>query len=192
MFLQPLPLGIYTFLLCLYIYGIWNAEEKSPRDSDAIPVGEKEFAWIIQAMGLLWFLSLLLPYFTPPLQMLPSTWALSIGVTISLFGTWFRAFAIRSLGDEFTYVLCIREQHTLHQEGVYAYIRHPSYTGTFLEVIGMMIAVRSLWGLLLFLLGAGLMIGIRVEREERMLLEHFGPAYAEYMKRTKRFVPWLF
>jgi protein-S-isoprenylcysteine O-methyltransferase Ste14 len=32
----------------------------------------------------------------------------------------------------------------------------------------------------------------RIRVEERALLRHFGPAYAEYVSRTKRLVPGLY
>jgi protein-S-isoprenylcysteine O-methyltransferase Ste14 len=32
---------------------------------------------------------------------------------------------------------------------------------------------------------------VRIQREEKMMLENFGDEYRSYMRETKRLVPWL-
>jgi protein-S-isoprenylcysteine O-methyltransferase Ste14 len=32
----------------------------------------------------------------------------------------------------------------------------------------------------------------RIKLEERMLIEHFGAEYTEYMKRSKRLIPFIY
>ena len=74
--------------------------------------------------------------------------------------------------------------------GVYAYIRHPLYTGNILYFLGMTIASQSLWSILLFC--AFIWFFNRSARlEEQRLSERF-PEYAAYMRRTKRFIPFIF
>lgn len=41
------------------------------------------------------------------------------------------------------------------------------------------------------LVGLCVIVLLRVQCEERMMIEKFGDAYREYMKRTGRFVPLL-
>ncbi len=73
--------------------------------------------------------------------------------------------------------------------GLYAYMRHPRYTGMFCAVIGaallagtpLLWAILALWWILA-------LIVIRLEELE--LIGRFGPAYREYQKRVPPFLPF--
>ena len=41
------------------------------------------------------------------------------------------------------------------------------------------------------LVGAAVLYAFRVQREEQMMLEHFGEDYRGYTVRTKRIIPWI-
>jgi protein-S-isoprenylcysteine O-methyltransferase Ste14 len=78
------------------------------------------------------------------------------------------------------------------QNGPYRFIRHPSYSGTFLTMLGVGLAVTN-WASLLFLLLfvlAGHLYRVRVE--EQALMRILGQPYIAYMHRTKRFIPLVF
>jgi len=75
--------------------------------------------------------------------------------------------------------------------GPFRYIRHPLYASLILLVWGAMLKSGSLASIFFTLLATGfLFIAARVEEEEN--LERFGETYAEYMERTKMFVPGVF
>jgi len=79
----------------------------------------------------------------------------------------------------------------LHQGGLYAHVRHPSYAG----MMGAMLGVCLLAGTLtLWAVTAAWLMLMRtmVFLEERELLARFGPAYAEYRKRVPAFLPFRF
>ena len=42
------------------------------------------------------------------------------------------------------------------------------------------------------LIGFAVLFLLRVDKEERMMLENFGPQYRDYMEKTKRIVPYLY
>lgn len=187
---------VYTCLLAVYLFVLFRTPDRDPSPGDKEIEGEDRFLRLAVSLNLLWLFSLSLPFYTPPLQQLwieldEKLFAM-IGVGVFVLGSVVRATAIRTLDRHFTYKLTIRQDHTLIQHGLYRWIRHPSYTGTLLEVTGMMLAARSWIGMLLFIASAGTIIGIRIRREERMLTEHFGQEYKEYMKRTWRLFPGLF
>lgn len=50
---------------------------------------------------------------------------------------------MRTLGRLFTFVLRIRSNHELIRTGPYAFVRHPSYTGLYLESFGSMLLLQS-------------------------------------------------
>lgn len=73
-------------------------------------------------------------------------------------------------------------------EGVYAYVRHPQYSGLFLITIGLLIQWPSftslvMWPILMFSYYKLAM------REERDVEKQFGKAYTEYKARVPAFIP---
>jgi protein-S-isoprenylcysteine O-methyltransferase Ste14 len=75
--------------------------------------------------------------------------------------------------------------------GAYSYIRHPLYSSLLFLAWGIFFKDPSwLGGLLALAASLSLVTTARVEESEN--LRFFGPAYREYMKQTKMFVPFLF
>ena len=72
-------------------------------------------------------------------------------------------------------------------KGVYAISRHPGYFGFFLGYLGIGIACAS-WVFLLCALVWIVSWHFGVAEEERILLEKYGDAYREVMKRTPRWI----
>lgn len=59
-----------------------------------------------------------------------------LGILLSVFGTVLRMKSYRTLGRLFTFELCIRKDHVLIVTGPYSVIRHPSYIGLIMTIIG--------------------------------------------------------
>ncbi len=74
--------------------------------------------------------------------------------------------------------------------GIYRYIRHPQYTGLLLLSLGMLIEWATLPLLILFPVMVFMYVRL-ARREEKEMLREFGTAYDLYMKRTKRFIPFV-
>jgi protein-S-isoprenylcysteine O-methyltransferase Ste14 len=76
-------------------------------------------------------------------------------------------------------------------ERSYRFIRHPGYFGEILSVLGIGLALSSIVGLSMVILLA-LLIIMRVNIEERMLLAEFGDNYLDYAMKTNKIVPFIF
>ncbi|MCX6027456.1 MAG: isoprenylcysteine carboxylmethyltransferase family protein [Chloroflexi bacterium] len=77
------------------------------------------------------------------------------------------------------------------RRGVYRYIRHPLYLSLMLFALGTYLKSPGwLAGGLLGVAVAGLLITAYVEERENV--SRFGESYREYMRSTKRFVPFVF
>ncbi len=75
-------------------------------------------------------------------------------------------------------------------DGIYAFARHPQYTGLFLMIAAFLIQ----WPTLLTVLMAPILVFAYIRlarREERRAYEEFGNAYADYARRTPMFFPPL-
>jgi protein-S-isoprenylcysteine O-methyltransferase Ste14 len=72
--------------------------------------------------------------------------------------------------------------------GVYAYIRHPIYSGDILLLIGLELALNS-W--LVLAVSLPLLIVVKRAAAEEALLARAYPNYDRYCQQTKRFIPFI-
>jgi protein-S-isoprenylcysteine O-methyltransferase Ste14 len=113
-----------------------------------------------------------------------------LGILLMDAGIAFRLYAITVLGAFFTTVAVAAEQ-TVIDWGPYRLIRHPSYTGLLLILLGLGLSLTN-WLSLLVIMGCALLgLSYRIRVEERVLKEHLGQRYQEYMQRTKRLIPFV-
>lgn len=115
-----------------------------------------------------------------------------LGVFLILLGVILRWYAIWMLGRYFTRDVAVSTDQQIVQNGPYRSIRHPAYSGTFLTMLGVGLAMTnwaSLIVLLTFVLAGHL---YRVHVEEKALIKTIGQPYIEYMHHTKRFIPMIF
>jgi protein-S-isoprenylcysteine O-methyltransferase Ste14 len=87
--------------------------------------------------------------------------------------------------------LQIVDGQRLLTDGVYGRIRHPLYLGEITRNLGFTLVLMSLNGFVIVLVGS-LFLHFRIEIEERMLVKEFGAEYEEYMKRTKKLIPYIY
>lgn len=119
-------------------------------------------------------------------------WAVIIGALVFFTAMWVFRRTHKELGRNWSITLEIREKHELISRGPYAFVRHPMYTSFMLMGIGQAFLLSNWFAGLAGLLGFAILFFLRVDREERMMLEIFGPQYREYMERTKRIIPYLY
>ena len=126
-----------------------------------------------------------------PAGALPHVFA-SVGVVLFVAGLILRWWAIITLGRFFTVDVTIEKDHELVERGPFRMVRHPSYTGVLVAFVGYALSLRNWAALLLILLPIGAAFIRRMNVEEHALLQALGQRYAEYMKRTKRLVPFVY
>lgn len=118
-------------------------------------------------------------------------WALSLGLLMIVGGVSLRVWAIQTLGDFFTATVQITTEHQLITRGPYAWVRHPSYLGAFLAMVGCAIILESWWvlpGVIAMMLYA---YYVRIKHEEETLVNSFGEAYQAYQQQTARLIPFI-
>jgi protein-S-isoprenylcysteine O-methyltransferase Ste14 len=116
--------------------------------------------------------------------------AFALGIALALVGIAVRWYAVISLGRFFTTRVMTRADQTVVQKGPYRLVRHPSYTGALLTVLGILLCQANWLSLLCFVLALP-GFAYRIHVEERALLSALGQPYRDYMRRTKRLVPFL-
>jgi protein-S-isoprenylcysteine O-methyltransferase Ste14 len=116
----------------------------------------------------------------------------SASVVLFVAGLLLRWWAIITLGRFFTVDVTIEEDHELVERGPFRIVRHPSYTGVLLAFVGFALALHNWAASLVILLPIGAAFIHRMNVEEDALLHALGARYAEYMKDTKRLVPFIY
>ena len=114
------------------------------------------------------------------------------GVVLFVAGLILRWWAVVTLGRFFTVDVTIEKDHELVERGPFRVVRHPSYTGVLLAFLGLALSLRNWAALLVILVPIGAAFIHRMNVEEDALSRALGPRYAEYMKRTKRLVPFVY
>ena len=114
------------------------------------------------------------------------------GLVLVISGVVVRLAAIRTLGRFFTVNLAIDNEHRLVETGLYKYIRHPSYTGSLLSFLGLSLYFNNWICLFVIMVPVCSAFIYRINTEEKLLLRQPGLKYDDYMKRTKRMIPFIF
>jgi protein-S-isoprenylcysteine O-methyltransferase Ste14 len=121
-----------------------------------------------------------------------SAWAVALGSVIFATALWVFRRSHKELGRNWSITLEIRERHKLVCTGPYAVIRHPMYTSFMLMGLGQAFLLSNWVAGAAGLIGFAVLFFLRVDKEERMMMENFGPEYGAYMERTKRIIPYLY
>ena len=116
----------------------------------------------------------------------------SAGLVLFVAGLILRWWAIITLGRFFTVDVTVERDHELVERGPFRIVRHPSYAGVLLAFVGLGLSLRNWAALLVILLPIGAAFIHRINVEEDALSRALGPRYANYIKRRKRLVPFLY
>jgi protein-S-isoprenylcysteine O-methyltransferase Ste14 len=124
---------------------------------------------------------------------LPAGPAVAIAaVLLFAAGLALRWWAIITLGRFFTVDVVIEKDHEVVEGGPFRWVRHPSYTGVLLAFLGWALTLRNWVAIAVVLVPIFVAFVRRMNVEEEALGRALGDRYADYMKRTKRLVPFIY
>ena len=115
-----------------------------------------------------------------------------LGLIITAIGGFVRVATVFELGHRFSIFVALQPDHHLQTDGFYRFVRHPSYLGALLAMVGWALVFRSSIGLLLT---AAMCVPIvaRIRAEEDFLVREFGEQYRAYQQRTRwRLLPFIY
>ena len=92
------------------------------------------------------------------------------------------------LGESWSDIETPQAKNSVVSRGIYGYIRHPIYAGDLLLLAGLELCLNS-W-LVIGVLALAPVVANKAIREEKMLAEKL-PGYDVYVRKTKRFIPFL-
>jgi protein-S-isoprenylcysteine O-methyltransferase Ste14 len=118
-------------------------------------------------------------------------WFFYAGMGLMIAGIIIRQWSIAVLGRYFSTSVGIQKDQKVVQTGPYRLVRHPSYTGALLIMVGIGLALQSWGAVLIILVISAITYGYRIRMEEKVLVSELGDEYLQYMKKTKRIIPYL-
>lgn len=114
-----------------------------------------------------------------------------IGIILFLIGFLFRQYCKKVLGRYYSYGLKTTNEHKLIKTGIYKHIRHPIYAAMLIYTPAIPLIFSSIYGFILMLSILPFVL-YRIYIEEKMLTLRFGEEYKEYVKATKKIIPYIF
>ena len=115
-----------------------------------------------------------------------------IGFTLITLGYAFAAWALAE-NRYFYSVVCIQVDrgHRVCDSGPYRIVRHPGYAGNILALLGIALALSSVWTLIPAAVALSITV-IRTVLEDHTLQEEL-PGYREYAQRVRyRLIPGIY
>lgn len=88
-------------------------------------------------------------------------------------------------------LLAFEKTTELVTTGIFRYIRHPMYSSLLILTWGIFFKLPSWFGLGLAI-GSTIFLVFTARADEEECVGYFGAGYREYMRRTKRFIPFLY
>lgn len=153
-------------------------------------IGERSKHLVLMALGAILIIDSR-NFNLPDLTLWPFTLTVGvISVILAVIGLIVLLWARINLGRNWSGRVVLKENHQLITTGLYSLVRHPIYSGFLL--LGLATALN--YGTLLPFVGVALLmiaISIRIRAEEALMTQQFPNEYPQYMKRTKRIIPWI-
>lgn len=174
-----------------FAFRVWRAGERLLPDRAA---REREGFWalsldrlftlLLAVVVLLWFQGNSLQSLAFP----SPDWLRWTGFGLGITSVGLFAWTHVVLGRFWSTALQLRSDHRLITAGPYSRIRHPMYSA----ILGWLMSlglVAANWTPFVFATLGTLIVLLRTQREEEMMLEQFGDEYREYINRTGRLLP---
>jgi protein-S-isoprenylcysteine O-methyltransferase Ste14 len=115
-----------------------------------------------------------------------------LGLSLLILGGVILIVGRLQIGNFGSGILVIEDNHRLVKSGVYKYIRNPIYTGALMSSFASILIFRSIFAGSAGFLYTFFVLFIRLRHEESLLLREFGDEYEQYMKTSKRFIPFIY
>jgi protein-S-isoprenylcysteine O-methyltransferase Ste14 len=112
------------------------------------------------------------------------------GAVLTAAGMFFSVWARLTLGRNWSGLVTIKQDHELIQRGPYQLVRHPIYTGMLVGMLGTAF-IYGIARCFVGVLAVGLAFWLKMQIEERFMLQQFGAQYADYRQHVRALIPFV-
>jgi protein-S-isoprenylcysteine O-methyltransferase len=115
------------------------------------------------------------------------------GLVLVIGGQWLRSCAMATASESFNHYIQIQknDNHRLVTNGVYAYVRHPSYMGFFFWSIGTQLILGNILHTVVYTAATWQFFYRRIAYEEESLNQFFPEEYPSYVSATVSGIPFI-
>ncbi|KAI6812372.1 farnesyl cysteine-carboxyl methyltransferase [Hortaea werneckii] len=120
-------------------------------------------------------------------------YTIAVGFLLVFAAQVVRSVAMATAGTNFNHtpVQTRKEDHELVTQGIYSFLRHPSYFGFFWWALGTQVLVGNKVCLVGYLIVLWWFFYRRIIAEESTLVKFFGEDYENFRKRTPTGIPFI-
>jgi protein-S-isoprenylcysteine O-methyltransferase Ste14 len=111
---------------------------------------------------------------------------------VIVVGAAVRVWSLRTLGREFSRDVRVQAGQRLVTSGLYRWVRHLSYTGALLLLLGIGIAQANILSVLVLTVLPVAVYLWRIRVEEAALAAVLGDRYRAFAAGRARLIPWLY
>jgi protein-S-isoprenylcysteine O-methyltransferase Ste14 len=131
------------------------------------------------------------PQIAPAAEIRPPLTPTVVAIVVFASGEALRVWSKLQLGRYFTYTVQTSDDQPVITSGPYRILRHPSYTGLLLMVIGIGLLWGNWLGLGVLTVLAFAAVAYRISVEEKALVADLGDRYRTYAEHHKRLIPFV-
>jgi protein-S-isoprenylcysteine O-methyltransferase Ste14 len=179
----------YTWF-AVELYVLFTTRVRNRSQGKSPDRGSLIVLWVVIFWSI--FLASAIAVKSPATRIYGVGWMRPAALVLLAVGLIVRITAIYTLGRSFTANVSIREAQTLQQNGLFRYMRHPSYTGMVLIFLALGLRMQNWLSLLIVFVPPVAALMYRIHVEEAALTGAFGEQYVAYSQRTKRLIPGIY
>jgi protein-S-isoprenylcysteine O-methyltransferase Ste14 len=178
---------LLIYFISLAIYGIAELFLQLRFSKWRIRNRDKSYLWIMVPFYLSIYLA--------PVEQLRFGYAfhkvmIASGFAMLAAGVAIRMVSLLTLGKNFSVAIKYSDRSRLVVNGIYGYLRHPSYLALILiSLSGCLIFNCRLDWIAVIVCLSGILL--RIRKEESMLEEQY-PGYVEYRRKTRKLIPYIY
>lgn len=124
-------------------------------------------------------------------SLLSASTSTTLGIVLFATGFAIFAWALAYLRLEALGMIELRSE-TFLEVGPYRYVRHPLYLGVIIGLVGLALALHSLWGVVATLVLFLPLSIYRARLEEAAIARQFGERWQGYVRDTYFLIPFIY
>ena len=112
-----------------------------------------------------------------------------LGVLLAIFGVYLYIKSRKELTNYYSSHPRVFAKHKLIKTGLFRYVRHPSYLGSFVAMIGFILISKSIISLMYALIVCIPFGFYKISVEEKLLQKKFRKEFEKYKERVPMVIP---
>ena len=192
-FVWPDAIAFWGILIWAYAMEARQLQQKKQRSAGH--EGADRYSGLVISIGtsLLQLGAVALAFYAPSAMSADVRYpAYAGGLGLIVAGMLLRMHCWRELGAFFTHTVTIADDHRVVDGGAYRLLRHPSYLGALLTLMGLGLVLGNYASLMLMCIGSWSIYIYRIQVEEAALESALGEPYTRFKQTRKRLIPYVY